>query len=283
MTRTMKLIVPAAGVGVRFAGTAGPLPKCLIPISGRPIISYLLRMASASSIISQIIIILGPYYDAVQETIQDLASSIRWKSATEILCVKNPDFAKTNSIYSIYLARDFLEGNFLVQDSDVLVAPQLFVNLAAKKGRNIAWALAERMQSIPEEETKVVTDQNDQVIQFGETEISSEIAHGRFIGLSNFRSGASEVFRDEVISLVKAGMIGTYYTMAMKALSTRKMLHTLWTNGQPWFEIDTLDDLKSIDPNAKEAIIRQISPSKNEKMKATVKSLGDQARLSRHC
>ena len=230
-------------------------------------------MASASSLISQIIIILGPYYDAVLETIQDLASSIRWKSATEIICLKNPDFAKTNSIYSIYLARDFLEGNFLIQDSDVLVAPQLFVSLAAKKGRNIAWALAERMQSIPEEETKIVMDQKDQVIQFGEREIPSEIAHGRFIGITNFRSGASEFFKDEISSLVKRGIIGTYYTTAMKALSKRKMLHTVWTNDQPWFEIDTLDDLKSIDPNARQVITQQTSSSKNKKIKATVKSI----------
>jgi len=277
MSRTIKLIVPAAGVGVRFAGTGGPIPKFLIPISGRPILSYLLRMASATRLISQIIIILGPYYDSVLETIQELASNIMWKSATEIICLKNPDFAKTNSIYSIYLARSFLEDNFIIQDSDVLVAPQLFANLAAKKGRNIAWTLAQRMQSIPEEETKVVTDQKNQAIQLGEREVPSKFANGRFIGLSHIRSGASEIFRDEIESLVKTGITGTYYTTAMKSLTTSKMLHTVWTNDQPWFEVDTLDDLKSINPNAKDAITQQTSPYKKGRMKATVKSLGDKA------
>jgi len=269
----MRLIIPAAGVGVRFAGTGGPLPKCLIPISGRPIISHLFRMASATGLFSQIVIILGPYYETVLETIQGLASSISWTSKTEILCLRNRDFARTNSIYSIYLARDFLEGDVLIHDSDVLVAHPLFETVATKRVPNSAWVLAEKMPSIPEDETKVVTNSDDQVIQIGERDIPSKTAQGRFIGLSHFSSGATELFRDEIMSLVGRGVIGTYYTAAIKLLAEHKMLFTVWSDGRPWFEIDTLDDLRSLDPEAKEQITQQIPHHKNARVRAIIRTL----------
>ena len=39
----MKVVVPMAGRGSRFASTAGTVPKPLIPVMGRPMVSWALR------------------------------------------------------------------------------------------------------------------------------------------------------------------------------------------------------------------------------------------------
>jgi len=251
----MRLVVPAAGRGMRLAGSDNPLPKLLIPILGRPLISHLLRMASATGLFSEVVIILGPWFETVAETIQDLASHIKWQSATEILCIENPKFELTNNVYSLYLARDYLEGEVVVHNSDVLVAPPLLTRLGSGiQGK--ARVLVERMSPVPEGETKVVVDSVDQVTDIAEA-IESDKPSGRYVGVSAFDSSACEVFRDAVVSLVEHEEVGVFYTKALRMLAMRRPLNAVWTAGLPWFEIDTIEDLRAIGPSARE-IVQQI-------------------------
>jgi choline kinase len=252
----MRLVIPAAGSGIRFAGADNPLPKLLIPIAGRPIISHILRLASSVGQFSEIIIILGPFFDDVVQTIRELASGIRWETDTEIICVANPSFETTNNIYSLYLARQYLEGNLIIHNSDVLVAPALFTRLFSLGDSLNAWILADNAAPIPETETKFVADTSGKIVQFGE-HISSEIAHGRYIGATRFDANTSHLFRREVSSLVERGEVSCWYTRAMAKLADLGMLHASWSDGQPWCEIDTIEDYARMGSRAK-AIASQI-------------------------
>jgi hypothetical protein len=86
-------------------------------------ISHLLRMASAIGLFSQIVIILGPYYQNVLQTMRDIATGVEWQSETDIVCIKNPQFDTTNNIYSLHLVRNYLNGDVVIHNNDVLVAP----------------------------------------------------------------------------------------------------------------------------------------------------------------
>ena len=239
----MRLIIPAAGMGIRLAGAAH-LPKLLVPLQGRPLISHILRVASGTGLFSQAVIILGPYYEAVLDTIEGLASRIEWQSEMEIVCIRNPRYETTNNVYSLYLAREYLDGDIVIHNCDVLVAPDSFAGLASKNDENTAWVLAERMSAIPQEETKIVAERGDKVTQFGE-EISSSVGEGRYVGVCSFASGATTIFRDEVESFYKRGDLGVFYTKVIKALARRNMLRVVWTEGLSWLEIDTLEDLQA--------------------------------------
>lgn len=219
------------------------MPKLLVPLEGRPLISQVLRAASGTGLFSQAVIILGPYYEEVLDTIEGLVSRIEWQSDMEIVFVRNPRFETTNNVYSLYLAREYLEGNVLIHNSDVLVAPELFARLASKNDANTAWVLAERMSAIPQEETKLMIRSSNEVAEFGE-EISSDAGEGRYVGVCSFATGATEVFRHEIESFYERRELGVFYTKAIKALTRRNMLRVTWTEGLPWLEVDTLEDLQ---------------------------------------
>ena len=238
----MRLIIPAAGLGVRLTGAAH-LPKLLIPLQGRPLISHVLRMVSATARFSQVVIILGPHYEAVSDTVEGLASRVKWQSDTEVVCIRNPRFETTNNIYSLYLAREYIEGDVLIHNCDVLVDPALIARLASKNDANRGWVLVEKMSQIPEEETKILTKSHDEVAQIGE-EISSSVGEGRYVGVCCFGSEAAKVFRNEVESFFERGELGVFYTKVLKALARRSILGVIWTEGLPWLEIDTLEDLR---------------------------------------
>lgn len=250
----MRLIIPAAGMGFRLSGAA-QIPKFLVPLQGRPLISHILRIASATGLFSQTVIILGPYYEAVLDTIEGLLSRIEWQSDMEVVCIRNPKFETTNNVYSLYLAREYLEGNIVIHNCDVLVSLESFAKLASKNAESAAWVLAERMSPVPQEETKIVASSHDGVAEIGE-EISSSVGQGRYVGVCSFSSGASNVFRNEIESFFERGELGVFYTKAIKALARRGMLRVVWTEGLPWLEIDTLEDLQLYAPKVNEIVSR---------------------------
>jgi len=250
----MRLIIPAAGMGIRLAGAAH-LPKLLVPLQGRPLISHILRIASATGLFSQAVIVLGPYYEAVLDTIKGLVSRVEWQTDMEVVCIRNSKFETTNNVYSLYLAREYLEGNIVIHNCDVLVSPESFARLASKNDASTAWVLAERMSPVPQEETKIVASSYDKVTEFGE-EINSNVGQGRYVGVCSFSSGASHVFRNEIETIFERGELGVFYTKAIRALARRDMLRVLWTEGLPWLEIDTLEDLQLNAPKFNEIVSR---------------------------
>ena len=57
------------------------------------------------------------------------ADRIRRVCGPEVEYVENPIFAETNSLYSLWLARNLFAGGFVVMNSDVFFHPQLLRDL----------------------------------------------------------------------------------------------------------------------------------------------------------
>ena len=254
----MRLIIPAAGAGIRLAGsTSDPFPKLLIPMHGRPLISHMLRIASSVGSFSDVVIILGPEYEKVAQTVREVASSIKWKSSTTITFLNNPRFLETNNIYSLYLAREFLEGDVILHDGDVLISPSTFEKLLSDIRGDEALALIDRTKPIPMEETKIKT-QEDQIVEFGE-HIQSEAAEGRYVGVCRFTFATSSMLREEIESMINRRELNVFYTKAVNYVASHAILKPVWTDKAPWLEIDTWDDLKAAGPAARQ-IIEAIKP-----------------------
>jgi choline kinase len=249
----MRLIIPAAGAGIRLAGsTTNPFPKLLIPMHGRPIISHLLRIASSVGSFSDVVIILGPEYEKVTQTVRELSSGIKWQSKTTITLLKNPKYLETNNIYSLYLAREFLEGDVILHDSDVLVAPSAFAKFLPDLRGNEALALIDESKPIPMEETKIKTRQG-QIVEFGE-HIQSDEAEGRYVGVCRFTSATSSMLKEEIEGLIEQNDLKVYYTKAVNYIASHAILRPVWTEKAPWLEVDTWEDLKASGSVARQII-----------------------------
>jgi choline kinase len=225
-------------------------------------------MASTTGLFSQVVVILGPHFEAVVQTLQELASGLRWSSAVEILCIKNPVFEATNNVFSLHLAREYLEGDILIHNSDVLIAPVLLKRLLLEGTQDAGWVLVDKLLPVPEDETKVIVDATSRVVEIGE-EIPSNRGHGRYVGVCRFNSGAAQIFKETVASLVEHGEVGVFYTKAIKEVASRCLVKSVWTNGSPWFEIDTPQDFRSAAAKSRE-IVQQVSTRQSGEL-ATVR------------
>lgn len=105
----MKALILNSGLGHRMRELTAEHPKCMTELGGgETILSRQLRLLAAAGV-TEIVMTTG-YYDDV---LVDYCRSLGWPLTYTF--VKNPDYASTNYIYSIYSARDRL------RDDDILL------------------------------------------------------------------------------------------------------------------------------------------------------------------
>src|SRR5262249_37880683 len=109
-------IVLAAGKGTRLNGV-DLKPKCLFEVGGKTLLDHQLS-ALGNAQISEIVLVLG--FEAER---------IRSCCASPTSFVINPRFEETSSLYSLWLAREYLTEGFVVLNCDVLFHPQLLTKL----------------------------------------------------------------------------------------------------------------------------------------------------------
>ncbi len=112
----------AAGMGSRLAPFTDDVPKCLVPVSGVPIIERLVRTLDDYGF-ERLVAVVGHQADGVRGFLGDSFGGV----AVEY--VVSPLFASTNSLYSLWLARHLVDGPFLLVESDIIFDASLLAPL----------------------------------------------------------------------------------------------------------------------------------------------------------
>ena len=97
----MQAIILAAGMGKRLKELTDDNTKCMVKVNGVTMIERMLNQLDKLNL-SRIILVVG--YKA--QKLIDFVSTL--EIATPIVYVNNNIYAKTNNIYSLYLARTYL-------------------------------------------------------------------------------------------------------------------------------------------------------------------------------
>src|SRR5512134_753543 len=116
----MQAVILAAGVGSRLSSVSNGTPKCLQPIADRPVIEHQLEMLADAGI-GHVLVVVGYKADEVRKVVGYRAEYI-----------ENPRFRETNSLYSLWLAREWVTGPFLLINGDLVFHPQVLDRLLAK-------------------------------------------------------------------------------------------------------------------------------------------------------
>ncbi|NLZ53421.1 MAG: phosphocholine cytidylyltransferase family protein, partial [Thermoanaerobacteraceae bacterium] len=110
----MQAIILAAGMGKRLKELTNDCTKCMVKVNGVTLIERMLAQLDKLKL-SGIVIVIGYQGDKLVEFIESL--SIK----TPITYVRNDIYYKTNNIYSLYLARNYLlQEDTLLLESDLI-------------------------------------------------------------------------------------------------------------------------------------------------------------------
>jgi choline kinase len=224
----MKAIILAAGSSKRLGKLTEHTPKCLLSLGDKTILQHQLENLRDSGL-NDIVLVTGFCEDLIKAA---CGSACRY--------ISNPVFATTNSIYSLWLAREEAQDGFVVLNSDVVFHPHVLTRLLHSPFPD---ALAISCHgSLGEEEMKVQV--RDERICAISKELAPDEAQGENIGIVKFSPQGAKVLFDKIEELVAAGTVNAWLPLAFQKICSYHALFAVSAAGLPWIEIDFPEDLE---------------------------------------
>lgn len=119
----MQAMILAAGMGKRLGELTAHNTKCMVEVSGKPMIDRMLEQLCELDI-ARIVVVVGYERDLLVDHIDSLDIPL------PVVYVDNPVYNQTNNIYSLYLARDYLaQDDTILLESDLVFEGQLLHEL----------------------------------------------------------------------------------------------------------------------------------------------------------
>jgi choline kinase len=225
----MRAVILAAGRGGRLGGVTGDRPKCLARVGDRSLLERQIRSLSEGGITA--VTVVAGYQ----------AAAVRRVCGADVTLIDNTQYSSTNSLYSLWLARDVLRDGFVVLNCDVLFHPQLLRDLLTARLED-ALLVAPRTDddAYGDEEMKVQV-RRGRVVGISKA-LALDDADGENVGIAKFGADGAAILIEELDRLVAAGARREWLPAAFAAFSRRRALYAIPTRGFPWIEIDFPED-----------------------------------------
>lgn len=225
----MKAIILAAGVGRRLGMD---LPKCMLDVGGMSIIHRQLAVFRSVGV-EEFVIVVGYEQERLISHLDGQPGRFTF--------IDNPHYRRTNTILSLYLARQHLVEGACYANADVVFDRRLMQRLFACPTPT---GLAVLKKECGREEVKVVVD-NGRIVRIGK-EIPAGECWGEFVGLARFGTDIAAAFEERLTHLVETEQrVGDYFESALDPLCSGHQLTAVDVTGLPCQEIDFPDDLAS--------------------------------------
>jgi len=225
----MKAIILAAGVGSRLQPLTNNIPKSLLNLyNGERIIDRTIRLLKKCGI-NDITIVVGYQHKKFDEI-----------SEHECKIVFNPFYEVSNSIVSLWFARDNMDSDTIILNSDVIFSEELLAN--AIKVNNEATVLLDT--SVKKEADYKVEVQDDKVVVMSK---NLDTFFGEYIGITVLNKVGASKLKQKVCQLVDHGMVNEWYETALVEMIYLDNfdLHYFDVVDYHWIEIDNINDLAS--------------------------------------
>ena len=152
--------------------------------------------------------------------------------------IENERYESTNTIHSLWLARDSIDGDFFYFNADVLFDPAILTRLVAQPGT----ALAVDEKACGAEEVKVICDESNRVTRIGKT-LDPNQCRGEFIGIAKFDATITSDFVSTLTdSVVRRNRSDLFFEAALDELLDQHTVKSMSIAGSAAIEIDTPDD-----------------------------------------
>ncbi len=153
----MKALILNSGRGTRMGELTAHQPKCMTTLAqNETILSRQLRLLARSGI-CEIVVTTGPFETTMKEHCVQTVREIERENGIYLHCVfvRNPDYAVTNYIYSIYLAREYLHDDIILIHGDLVFAEEVLIAALNMPESNMT---VSSTVPLPEKDFKAVLD-----------------------------------------------------------------------------------------------------------------------------
>ncbi len=236
----MQAIILAAGMGRRLGNITEDKTKCMIEVNGNTLIERMLNQLSERSI-NRVVIVIG--YEG--QKVRDLIGNSYNKM--DIIYVENPIYDRTNNIYSLYLAKEYLLYNdTLLIESDLIFDGEILDKVLTDPYPNLA--VVDRYQSWMDG-TVVKIDKDNNIKSFiPKKDFKFEEISNCFKTVNIYKF-SKEFSRTHYVPFLEAysKALGNneYYEQVLRVITLleKPNIKALPLDGETWYEIDDIQDL----------------------------------------
>ncbi len=236
----MQGLILAAGMGKRLKHLTKNNTKCMVEVNGITMIERALRILEKKQL-SKIIIVVGYKGQNLMDYINSLNISI------PIVYINNPIYDKTNNIYSLALAKDYLcAEDTLLLESD-LVFEESVIDVLLEDERETL-VLVDKFESWMNG-TCMELDDDDCIVNFipgKHLSFSDKENYYKTVNIYKFSSKfAANTYVPFLTAYEKAMGENEYYESVIKliAMLETNEIRAKRLAGQLWYEIDNIQDL----------------------------------------
>lgn len=236
----MQAIILAAGMGKRLKDLTRDNTKCMVKVNGVTLIERLLRQLESHDL-SRIVMVVGYEGKKLKDYIGTL--SIR----TPVVFVDNPVYDRTNNIYSLALAKQYLmDEDTLLFESDIIFEDSILDMLLQDPRETLA--VVDKYEAWMDGTCVKITDDDDiEAFVPGKKLRYDEVdAYYKTVNIYKFSKRFSETYYVPFLEAYQSALgKNEYYEQVLRVITMLDdpAIKAVRLTGQRWYEIDDIQDL----------------------------------------
>ena len=241
----MKALILNSGLGSRMGVLTSEHPKCMTEISPRETIlsRQLTQLCEAG--VKQVVITTGLFERVLRDYCESLGLPL------DYTFVHNPDYRITNYIYSIYLAREYLDGDILLMHGDLVVENEVLDRVLACEGSCMTVSTT---LPLPEKDFKAVI-RDGKIRKVGVNFFENAVAAQ---ALYRLKKEDWRKWLNGIEAFVAAGKLTVYAEDALNALDGAADIAALDVGDLLCAEVDDAQDLAVVTRRLKDVESRTV-------------------------
>jgi len=224
----LQAIILAAGLSKRLRPLTDNTPKCLLKVGGKTILEMTIDNVLKSGV-RDFVMVTGYRENMIKDFISQKYPDLSIKYIT------NSDYENNNNSYSLWMTKDYISGDCILLDSDILFDFRIISKLLESEHSDCLAVNTNHLLGV--EEIKVIVDSTNKILHIGK-ELDPSNSFGESIGIEKF---SHEFFRALGVVLerkiVKEKNVNEFY---------EKSFQELYDSGNAMFAID-VSEYKSME------------------------------------
>jgi L-glutamine-phosphate cytidylyltransferase len=232
---TRYAIILVAGEGKRMRPFTDTKPKCMVEICNKSILINALDLFEKNGV-EIVRIVIGHLGSIVKNQIGKSFKGMK------IEYIENDDYAKTNSMYSLYLGLQGLQEASWVLEGDVFFEKEV---LTKPLCREVSWFVDASRKDL--DGAYILYNDERRAMSLDIIRDVKLISNqcGKSIGMLHLSSIGVEHFKKWLKQGVDANQTNLYYDLIVRSHFIEVFVEIVDVSGLKWFEIDNMTDLES--------------------------------------
>jgi choline kinase len=239
----MQALILAAGYGKRLQPLTNKIPKSLVKVNDIPLLLNILECFSGRTI-QEVLIVVGDKKEQIVNTV-----GYQYKEMN-IIYIENPIYKHTNNVYSLWLARNYINDDLLMSECDIFYKRSLIDKILEKKDIACNILVSKYNPSIMDGTIVEADDKNKAsalILKQCQTIGCDYTNMAKTVNVYYFQKKfIVDQFMPAIETYVKTQSVNSYYELVLGSLIYYRNndIRITYIDDKEWCEIDDMDDLK---------------------------------------